>query len=616
MSATRPTPPELPPQLCAHDEPLSSPLTLSLATAHPANLSYLQALAERNARAQHRPPPRRWLYVPYDQLSLSLSPLDEGPAEWGLIFIESGAWERVRPYHIQRIAGLLLNQRSFALEASEAGYQVRYHIHEEPLADLLDRATLQLGTLAVRSPAERCLRFALDPLRARGSLTVLPHTGWLSTEDDFERAVGASPPWRMDTFYRFMRKQSGLLMEGGKPVGGKWSFDHENRKPWRGDPPAPKLPRFDQGLGVSSLLRSGLDQWLKDAYADHPGELDLGALPGAQEEHEALWSWVKREAMPHFGPFEDAMSAQDSTLFHSRLSLSINLHRLCARRLVTETESLPVPLSCREGFIRQLIGWREYVYHVHLKTEGHRLGLQGPSPVAERPGDAGYARWRGAPWRSRPWREGAERASASGWSARTQPTEDGGACPDELSPVSAPPRPLPPVFWGKPSGLNCLDSVVADVWREGWSHHITRLMVLANWGTLLGVSPRELADWFWVAYTDAFDWVVEPNVLGMATFATGGLMTTKPYISGAAYIDKMSDYCAGCRFQPKQKKGDGRPLCPMTVAYWERLRLSRPVLTGNPRVALPLASEAKRDEAVRQEGAARVEALWVELSAE
>jgi deoxyribodipyrimidine photolyase-related protein len=164
--------------------------------------------------------------------------------------------------------------------------------------------------------------------------------------------------------------------------------------------------------------------------------------------------------------------------------------------------------------------------------------------------------------------------------------------------------------------LRCLDSVVADVWREGWSHHITRLMVLANWATLLGASPRELSDWFWVAYIDAFDWVVEPNVLGMATYATEGLMTTKPYVSGAAYVHKMSDYCEGCQYSPKAKRGDERPPCPMTELYWDFLSRNRPALTGNHRVALPLASEAKRSDAQREAGAARLEELWRQLSAE
>ncbi len=147
---------------------------------------------------------------------------------------------------------------------------------------------------------------------------------------------------------------------------------------------------------------------------------------------------------------------------------------------------------------------------------------------------------------------------------------------------------MPPAYWGQPSGLRCLDHVVADVWASGYGHHITRLMVLSNIATLIDTSPRELTDWFWLAYTDAYDWVVEPNVLGMGSFAVGELMTTKPYVSGAAYIDRMSDYCAHCEFDPKDN-------CPITNLYWAFLARHEQQFEGNPRLRLPLASLRRRD---------------------
>ena len=166
---------------------------------------------------------------------------------------------------------------------------------------------------------------------------------------------------------------------------------------------------------------------------------------------------------------------------------------------------------------------------------------------------------------------------------------DGDAAPSALEAD----RPLPPAYWGEASGLHCLDHVVAGVWAEGYGHHITRLMVLANLATLLDVSPRELTDWFWVAYTDAYDWVVEPNVLGMGTFAVGDLMVTKPYVSGAAYIDRMGDFCAGCAFDPKRD-------CPITDLYWAFLDRHRQRLSRNPRLGLALASLGKLDPALRR----------------
>jgi deoxyribodipyrimidine photolyase-related protein len=154
---------------------------------------------------------------------------------------------------------------------------------------------------------------------------------------------------------------------------------------------------------------------------------------------------------------------------------------------------------------------------------------------------------------------------------------NGGADPSVLDARA----PLPPVFWGDaPSGMNCFDTVVQDVWREGWSHHITRLMILSNLATLLDLSPRELTDWFWVAYIDAYDWVVEPNVLGMGTYGAGGLFTTKPYVSGANYIRRMSDYCDGCQFEPGST-------CPFGPLYWAFLERHRDLLERNPRLAMP-----------------------------
>jgi len=233
------------------------------------------------------------------------------------------------------------------------------------------------------------------------------------------------------------------------------------------------------------------------------------------------------------------MSTRSRGLFHTRISPLLNLHRLLPRRVVEAVTDLDIPLASKEGFIRQVLGWREFVRHVHRETEGVR---QLDATVLD------------ADW------------------------------------------PLPSAYWGTPSGLHCLDTVVRDVWDEAYSHHITRLMVLANIATLLGVRPRELSDWFWVAYADAYDWVVEPNVLGMGTYAVGDLMTTKPYVSGAGYISRMSDYCAACTFHPKTT-------CPLTDLYWQFLARNRDRLAGNVRVAVPLRALEKRSVAKRRRDA-------------
>jgi len=527
------------------------------------------------------PEGRRWLYVAYDQLSDGIGPLAcEDPAELGIVLVESGwRWAR-RPYHRQKLALEIANGRHFALEQAERGVAVRFERGDAPFAALLAPIVDELGPLRVLRPAERELRVDLAPLVEKGALEVGPHDGWLTTREQFEAAFEGGKRWRMDGFYRHVRRETGHLMEDGEPVGGRFSFDLENRKPWRGDPPAPDPPGHpvdDVKREVAALVEAELGH--------HPGEIDLAALAATHADAERAWRWARRHCLPHFGPYEDAMSRRSGVLFHTQISALMNLHRLLPSRIVRGVLRMDLPIASQEGFVRQVLGWREFVRHVHDATDGFREPPEGARPaVAPEPGDAGYARWSGHAWQPLP---GAARDL------------DGGAAPEALDAS----RPLPPAFWGTPSGLACLDHVVADVWATGYGHHITRLMVLSNLATLLGVSARELADWFWVAYTDAFDWVVEPNVLGMGTFALGELFTTKPYVSGAAYIDRMSDYCGACAFSPKKD-------CPVTSLYWDFLARNQEALQGNARVAMPLRSLAKRSPARRRNDRATRE--WVQ----
>jgi deoxyribodipyrimidine photolyase-related protein len=521
-------------------------------------------------------PGRRFVFVPYDQLSDAIGPLaHEPPRQLGIVLVENPWKAARRPYHKQKLALVLANLRHFALEQARRGVAVAHLVHDGPYRDALRPFAEQHGVLRAMEPAERELRADLALLVEAGLLQLLPHEGWLTTREQFERSQGRAPPWRMDAFYRLVRRESGMLMDGARPAGGRWSFDTENRKRWRGQPPAPVPPRF-----VPDAVTQEVGTLIERHFARHPGTLDLGALPATAADAERLVQWAVAHCLDGFGPFEDAMSAASSGLFHTRLSPLLNLGRVLPRDLLGRVLDAPAALPSREGLVRQVLGWREYMHHVHEATDGFRElppeggqgeGVPAPAarraPVAPAPGDGGYERWSGTPWR-----RGAD-----------TPEADGGACPDALNAHT----PLPPALWGRPSGMACLDHVIEGVWREAWSHHITRLMIVSNIATLLDVSPRELTDWFWVAYQDAYDWVVEPNVLGMGSFAMRGLFMTKPYISGAAYIDRMSDYCGGCAFDPKRN-------CPITPLYWAFLERKRPVLEGNQRLTMPLKAAAAR----------------------
>ena len=241
----------------------------------------------------------------------------------------------------------------------------------------------------------------------------------------------------------------------------------------------------------------------------------------------------QNECMVHFGLYEDAMHTDSKSLFHTRISPLLNLHRLLPKQVVQDIEQLDIPFNSKEGFIRQVLGWREFMYQIHEYTDGLRR-------IPNKDGT----------WTEHPTVQ-----------IETDiPEQDGGTLINVLGYQT----PLPDAFWGKKCGLNCLDSVVKDVMDDGFTHHIPRLMVLANIATLLEIKPREITDWFWVSFIDAFDWVVEPNVLAMGTFATGEVLSTKPYIAGAGYINKMSNFCKGCTFNPKKN-------CPLTRLYWAYL---------------------------------------------
>jgi deoxyribodipyrimidine photolyase-related protein len=488
---------------------------------------------------------RRWLYVPYDQLTDAIGPLSrEDPRTLGIVLVESGAKASRRPYHQAKLALVLASQREFALEQAARGVAIELVSMPGTYAEALTRVQGELGApLTMMEAAERELRVELAPLVERGALEVIPHEGWLTTADQFRESQGAAarsnaptsaPHYRMDAFYRVARRATGLLMVNGSPEGGRFSFDGENRLPWHGTPPAPEPPRF-----AHDAVSHEVFDFVRTHFAAHPGHVDEASLPTTKLHAGKLWAWAKAECLPHFGPYEDAMSTQSRGLFHTRISPLLNNLRLSARRVVDEVAAMPVPLPSREGFVRQVLGWREFVRHVHRETDGFR----------------GIDTW---------------------------PRVARSHAPGETT------MPLPPTFWGgAPSGLSCLDHVVDEVWATGYGHHITRLMVLGNLATLLDVSPRELSDWFWVAYLDAYDWVVEPNVLGMATFGVGPVMTTKPYVAGAPYLDRMSDYCDGCAFDPKKT-------CPITRLYWAYLRRHEPELAHVDRMKLPLIAARKR----------------------
>lgn len=518
--------------------------------------------------------------MPYDRLHDGVGPLAEtDPSETIVVLMESRAKGTRRPYHKKKLVLVLSNMRHFALEQTQRGCRVVYGSSPESFAEGLFALQQQWewAELLVNRPAERELRTELRDAKAAGlRIRAVRDTAWLTTTEDFESVFGrpeisaAAPTselrkYLMDRFYRAMRTHTGLLMSKGKPAGGKWSYDAENRQPFRDQVPVPQRPSYPPDAITLEVM-----ELIEQRHPDHFGSTAGFDLPVTRADAEGSWHFALHELLPHFGPWEDAMSTSEPDLFHSLTSPLVNLTRLRARDLVNDVAEAysagDIPLASAEGFIRQLLGWREFMRHIHEATDGFR-SLDPPTDP-------------NAP------------ASPSFFGAD---------------------RPLPPVYWGTPSGMTCMDTVVAQVIDKGWSHHITRLMVLSNLAVLCGFSPRELTDWFWFAYVDAYDWVVEPNVLGMATFADGGLTATKPYISGAAYIDRMSDFCGHCRLDPRKSTGPGS--CPFTALYWTFLDRHAAKLAGNQRMRMPLNTLAKKTERERQALRERATSAMKQLAA-
>ncbi len=490
----------------------------------------------------------RWVWLAYDQLNTSfIDALPETTGTTGVVLIESTHKAKQQPYHQQKLAVLLSNQRHFALELQRSGIPVLYLLSARPYAHVLEELGASLGHIHAFQHAERSTRLEVVGLETTGVLMVHEHPGWLTSRKWFVDSVGEQPPFRMDAFYRTVRQHTGWLMEAGKPVGGKYSFDAENRFPWKGEPAAPSPPVFDL-----DEIDSEVAVMVEQRFKHHPGAVDMTSVPTSAEDIERAMRFAM-EVLPWFGRYEDAMSEQSRGLFHSRLATLLNLHRVWPADLVKCALGSGAPLNSVEGFVRQLI-WREYVHHIHDVTEGFtRLDIARASST------------RGA-----------------GWSG-------GGEVDDGHPNFLQQSRRLPMAYWGQKSGLRCLDASVESVMEDGWTHHIPRLMVLSNLANLMDIDPRELTDWFHAAFIDAYDWVVEPNVLGMGTFALGSVMMTKPYVSGSAYINKMSDHCSACAFHPKKN-------CPITSMYWAYLYRHRTAFAGNHRMAIAMKNVERRSD--------------------
>ncbi|GLQ45973.1 cryptochrome/photolyase family protein [Dyella lipolytica] len=449
-------------------------------------------------------------------------------------------------HHAQKILGIFAAMRDFARQLRSSGHRVYYLAIDDPenLHDIpanLDRliAHHRVAILEYQAPDEwrldQQLADYVQTLAIPARMVDSEH--FLTQRDDAAGLFGARKHWRMETFYRHMRAAHSVLMEPNRqPVAGRWNFDTENRKSWPGIPqePSDRRPVHDHRILWSAIAAAGIRSFGEPHAEDFRWPLNR------DEALQQLDAFVQF-GLPHFGDYQDAMSVQAKRLFHSLLSFALNVKMLSPREVIARAESAwragNVPLAAAEGFIRQILGWREYV--------------------------------RGVYWARMP-------AYAK-------------------SNAFAHHRDLPAWFWTGATKMNCLHHAITHSLEHAHAHHIQRLMLTGNFALLAGLDPEQVHRWYLGIYIDAFEWVELPNTLGMSQYADGGLLATKPYVSAAAYIHRMSDYCRGCQYRRDEQVSENA--CPFNALYWDFLARHRRTLADNPRLALAYRQLGRRPQA-------------------
>ena len=497
-----------------------------------------------------------------DQLSQGLASLAQSdPADSIVLMMEVRDEASHVRHHKAKIALIFSAMRHFAEELRTAGWTVDYIPLDEAqntgsFSGELTRAIGRHRPRLVRAvrASEWRVEEEMRHWETRLGLPVelVEDDRFVCSRAEFAGWARGRREWRMEYFYREMRRKTGLLMEGDHPEGGRWNFDQENRSGPEPGLRGPSLPVFATDAVTSDVLAL-----VEREFPGHFGSLAAFNWPVTASEAEAAADAFIAERLPHFGQWQDAMVRGEDFLFHAVLSPAINLGLLDPLDLCRRAEAAyrkgKAPLAAVEGFIRQLIGWREYV--------------------------------RGVYWLTMP-----ELAQANALEAD---------------------RPLPDFFWTGETDMACLADCVRSTRDNAYAHHIQRLMVLGNFALLAGVRPSEVADWFLVVYADAFEWVELPNVAGMALFADGGRLASKPYAASGAYINRMSNYCGDCRYKVAAKTGP--EACPFNALYWHFLSRNAQRLATNRRLANPYATWRRMDPTKRAEYLASAEAFLAEL---
>ena len=461
--------------------------------------------------------------------------------------------------HKVRTAYFLSAMRHFAAELRAKNYRVEYrNLDEADNEGTLERelrrslAKLRPAKLIIVEPGEYRIEEMVKAVASdlKVALEIRPDRHFFCSRDEFAKWAKGRKQLRMEFFYREMRKKTGALMEQRAPIGSQWNFDTDNREsfgkagPGKVQKPASFLP--------DSITRDVLSL-VEARFKEHPGSLDHFDFPVTSDDAKRALNDFITHRLPSFGTYQDAMWTGEPVLYHSRLSAAMNTKLLNPRTVVMAAEDAfdrgQAPLAAVEGFIRQILGWREYM--------------------------------RGVYWTYMPaYLEG-----------------------NALHATEA----LPDYYWTGQTEMNCMRQTIGQTLEYGYAHHIQRLMITGLFALLFGVEPVQVHKWYLAVYVDAVEWVELPNTIGMSQFSDGGLMASKPYVATGKYISRMSNYCRGCRFKPDESTGD--QACPFTTLYWDFLMRHEQLLAHNARMDFQLRNLARLTPSKKQE--IRERAGWV-----
>jgi len=482
-----------------------------------------------------------------DQLSPALSSLRALQPGDQIVMAEVKAEAHYAPHHQLKLVLLFSAMRHFAATLQAQGYQVHYFDYEQQVPSLLAavRQVLaqQSGIDSVRLTELAEHRLATETQTWQQQLglpvEIVEDDRFICSHAMFRRWADGRQSFRMEYFYREMRRYTGLLMDAAGPVGGQWNFDAENRLPCPPDLVLPQAPEFAPDAITLDVVRM-----VQQQFAGHMGQAERFCFAVTGKDARAAFLHFVQHRLPLFGKYQDAMRQDEAFLFHSLAGMYLNCGLLDARWVCLQVEQAwkagAVPLAAAEGFIRQIIGWREYV--------------------------------RGLYWLKMPQYR-------------------------ELNFFDAH-RPLPGWYWHAGTKMNCMAQAVRHTIDHAYSHHIQRLMLTGNFALLAGLSVDEVTQWYLAVYADAYEWVELPNTLGMALFADGGVLASKPYVASGNYIAKMSNYCQHCHYDVKQSTGP--TACPFNALYWDFIARNSDKLGGNARMQLTYQQWRRKSPDVQQ----------------